>query len=255
MKTFLLFFEELGKLSLFLKEMMVLWFSHQISPRETAKQIAQVTAHSFVLVCFSGVFVGSIMLIQFHLMLSNYQAVHLIGGLNTSAFIRNIGPLITSLLLAGKIGAYTAAELANMRITDQIEAMECLGINAKAYLIGPRWLGIVLSSFVLFVLTVGSSIIGSMIMANLLFGVNDLEYFSTIPRFASFPDIIKGSFKSFFFSLIVATVSCYYGFYAKGGARGVGMAVTKSTIYIHLHTVLSNYVLTEILNLLFSKGE
>jgi phospholipid/cholesterol/gamma-HCH transport system permease protein len=243
------FFEELGKNCLFLKRLVHLWATNKINPVLTAKQVVNNLVHSFWVVGFTGASVGCILLIQLYLMLSNYQAVHLIGGLNTASFIRNVGPLMTVLLLAGKIGAFTAAELGNMRTTDQIFALECMGEDALCYLVAPRWLGIIFATIFLYIIAVGFSILGGLLMADWVAGVNELEYLSTIARFASFWDVIAGGIKSFFFSVIVATVSCYYGFYAAGGAQGVGLAVTKAAVYINLHLILSNYVLSEILTL------
>src|SRR4029077_12204370 len=121
---------------------------------------------SLLTVMFSGVFVGAIMVVQFSMMLGKYDALSFLGGLNTSALVREVGPLIISFLLAGKIGAFTAAELGTMRVTEQIDAIECLGTNPIQYLIVPRFVGIVISSVILLLIGLLISIGGAMLVAN-----------------------------------------------------------------------------------------
>src|SRR4029077_13624236 len=130
---------------------------------------------SLLTVMFSGVFVGAIMVVQFSMMLGKYDALSFLGGLNTSALVREVGPLIISFLLAGKIGAFTAAELGTMRVTEQIDAVECLGTARAQYLIVPRFLGIVLSSLILLEIGLIVSIMGALGVATALGKSNPLQ--------------------------------------------------------------------------------
>ena len=191
-------------------------------------------------ILFSGFFVGAILVIQFHLMLSKYDAVTLLGGLNTSATIREVGPLIISFLLAGKVGAYTAAELGTMRVTEQIDAIRCLGRVPVHYLIVPRFIAIVLCSLLLLVFGVLVGVAGSMVVAVELYNMNFLQYMESIPRFTGIWTIIAGVFKSLVYGLIVAAVSTYKGYFASGGAQGVGRAVTECAVYTNLLIVFAN---------------
>jgi len=214
-------------------------------------QIAEVSTRTIGTVIFAGMFVGAILVLQFDVMLRRFDAQTLLGGLNTSATIREIGPLIISFLLAGKVGAYTTAELANMRVTEQIDAVESLGVSPIQYLIIPRFFGIVLSSVILLAIGLSVSVIGSIFVAQSFSGMNMYEYIMSIPRFAGGWTIFEGLTRSLVFSTIVANVSTYKGYKASGGARGVGRAVTQSAIYINVYIVISSFILEWIHDLVF----
>ncbi len=232
---------EIGGITLFILEVLKTW---KCSLSKTfpliLEQISLVGFRSLTTVLFSGFFVGAILVIQFQLMLSQYDATSLLGGLNTSATIREIGPLIISFLLAGKVGAYTAAELGTMRVTEQIDAIRCLGTNPMEYLIVPRFVAIVVCSLLLLVFGLMVGIIGSMLIASILYNINTLQYLQSVPRFTDVWSITGGIFKSFVYGIIVASVCTYKGYNTSGGAKGVGIAVTQSAIYTNLFIVFAN---------------
>jgi phospholipid/cholesterol/gamma-HCH transport system permease protein len=210
-------------------------------------QVAEVSMRTMSTVIFAGVFVGAILVLQFDAMLRRFDAQALLGGLNTSATIREVGPLIISFLLAGKIGAYTTAELASMRVTEQIDAVESLGTDPIQYLIIPRFFGIVLSSVILLSIGLFVSIAGAVLVAQAFSGMNIYQYIASIPRFAGAWTLFEGLVRSTLFSTIVATISTFKGYTASGGARGVGKAVTQSAIYINIYIVLANFISTSLL--------
>lgn len=236
------FLDQLGGLFLFLGVTLRTTFKTHGNFRPVVAQISSVCFRSLSTVAFAGVFVGAILVLQFNLMLVKYDAVYLLGGLNTSAVIREIGPLIISFLLAGKVGAYTAAELGTMRVTEQIDAIECLGKNPIQYLIVPRFLGIVYSSMILLLIGLVVSVVGSIFVSSLFCDLNPLQYIGTIPRFTTVRTLIAGMIKSLVYGIIVAGVSCHQGYHAKGGARGVGKAVTWTSIYTNFYIVIANYI-------------
>jgi phospholipid/cholesterol/gamma-HCH transport system permease protein len=215
--------------------------------RPIIAQVAEVSMRTMSTVIFAGVFVGAILVLQFDAMLRRFDAQALLGGLNTSATIREVGPLIISFLLAGKIGAYTTAELASMRVTEQIDAVESLGTDPIQYLIIPRFFGIVLSSVILLSIGLFVSVAGAVLVAQSFSGMNLYQYIASIPRFAGAWTLFEGLVRSTLFSTIVATISTFKGYTASGGARGVGTAVTQSAIYINIYIVLANFISTSLL--------
>lgn len=241
------FLHEFGSVWIFYFRVMHSLFTTRGNLAPILAQIISVTTRTLATVCFAGVFVGAILVLQFDLILQKYDARTLLGGLNTSSIVREVGPLIISFLLAGKIGAYTAAELGTMRVTEQIEAIECLGTNSIQYLIVPRWLGIVLSTMLLLVIGITVSIAGSMFVATTLCGINYLEFASSIPRFNSYWTFIGGGIKAMIYGAIVATVACHRGYTASGGARGVGQAVTQAAVYTNLYILIANYITSHFL--------
>ena len=239
---FMAFLKELGGITLFVREVFRTLLFTRGNLRPIVAQISYVSYRSLSTVAFSGVFVGAILVLQFNQILAQYDAQALLGGLNTSAVIRQVGPLIISFLLAGKIGAYTAAELGTMRVTEQIDAIECLGTNPLQYLIVPRFFGIVISSLILLVIGLMVSVAGAMLVAALLCGVNPLQFATSIPRFITPWTIVGGMFQSLIYGTIVASVSCYNGYTASGGARGVGRAVTLAAVYTNFYIVIANFL-------------
>ncbi len=210
-------------------------------------QIVAVSTRAMSTIIFAGLFVGAILVLQFESMLRRFDAQSLLGGLNTSATIREIGPLIISFLLAGKVGAYTTAELANMRVTEQIDAIESLGTDSIQYLIIPRFFAIVISSLFLLAIGLAVSVMGSLLVADFFSGMNLYEYILSIPRFVGLWTLFEGFIRCSIFSTIVATVSTYKGYTATGGARGVGKAVTASAIYINVYIVVANFISSSLL--------
>lgn len=234
-------FHEFGGTWLFFIRILKTALNTQGNKKAIIEQIVEVTQRSLATVLFAGLFIGAILVIQFQVMLQRFDAAILLGGLNTSATIREVGPLIISFLLAGKIGAFTTAELANMRVTEQIDAIECLGTKPIQYLIVPRFFAIILASVLLLAGGLAFSVAGSIAIATTTGGMNFYQYISSIPRFADGWTLFEGLFRCILFSTIVATVCTYKGFSANGGARGVGRAVTESAIYTNVYIILANF--------------
>jgi phospholipid/cholesterol/gamma-HCH transport system permease protein len=247
------FLHELGAIFIYLRELLLAW----INRREKLlplilQQIVLVAERSMGTILFTGLFVGAILVIQFHMMLAKYDATILIGGLSSSAIIREIGPLIISFLIAGKIGAYTAAELGTMKITEQIDAIRCLGVNPHEYVIIPRFVGIVFGTTILLFFGLFVGICGSVVIAKYFYSINPWQFLSSLPRFVSLWTLFGSFTKAFVFGMIVATVCTYYGSTTSGGARGVGRAVTKSAVYTNLFIVLANSFTSYVLESLHS---
>lgn len=241
---------EFGHFIIFIREILKTLRTTRGNLKPILSQVADVSIRSLPTVIFAGIFVGAILVLQFNLMLAQYDAQSFLGGLNTSAVVREVGPLIISFLLAGKVGAYTAAELGTMRVTEQIDAIECLGTHPIQYLIVPRFVGIILSSAILLAIGLMVSVAGSMLVASLFCGMNYLQYLSSVPRFTSLSTLSSGMFRSLVYGAIVASVSCYQGYTAKGGARGVGRAVTRASVFTNFYIVIANFVTANLLDLM-----
>jgi phospholipid/cholesterol/gamma-HCH transport system permease protein len=249
--------KELGKLILFYRDNFRTAIRSKQNHRQIYQQMVEVYSRSFSTVVFAGLFVGAILTLQFQMVLSDYDALSMLGGITTSACVREVGPLIISFLLAGKIGAFTAAELGTMRVTEQVDAIECLGTDPLEYLVVPRFIAIVNASILLLVVGLLVSLGGSVLVATLVAGVNPLQYIMSIPRFAGMDVFAAGMFKSAVYGTIVAGVACHQGFTASGGPKGVGNAVTWAAIYTNLYIVLANFLTSQFLEMvghLFGEG-
>ena len=249
------FFRELGGVTVFSLKVLGTLFQTKGNLRPIMEQVWRISTRSAPVIATSGAFVGAILVMQFSEMLALFDAHRFLGGLNTSALIREVGPLIISFLLAGKIGAYTAAELGTMRVTEQIDAIECLGTNSIQYLVIPRFFGIILSSVILLAISLVLSVAGSILVVNLTQGMNVYQYAMSIPHFTDLSTFLWGFFRCFVYSAIVAAVSTHKGYLTTGGAKGVGKSVTGAAVYTILYIILANYLLGQLSILLETLAE
>lgn len=239
----------IGGTTLFVSEVLRTFASTRGNLRPIFLQVWDICVRALPTVGVAGIFVGAILVLQFNLILEKYDAQVYLGGLNTSSTLREVGPLIISFLLAGKIGAFTTAELGTMRVTEQIDAVECLGRNSLQYLVLPRFFGIVVATLILLGLGLVIGLGGAMIVADVFCGINFQQYGSSIPRFVGFETIASGAFRAGVYGLIVAAVSCYQGYTTSGGARGVGRAVNTAAIDTNFLIVIANFVTGSLLEL------
>lgn len=249
MKTLNLFFADIGGCLLFFKEIMRTLFFKACHREDFFDQVWKVTMQSLLTTALAGFFVGAIMTVQFTLQMNEFGALGFLGGLATSGTIREVGPLLIAFMLSGKVGAYTSAELGTMRVTEQIDAIRCLGADPMQEMILPRFLGIVVSSF--FLLTAGliMSIFGGMLMGLLFAGVNFEEYLRHVPTIVSLASVFSGILKCFVFALVLATICTYKGYTVTGGAKGVGLAVVKTAVATMVCIVIADWLTTFLLDL------
>lgn len=205
-------------------------------------QTWKVTSQSMFTTGMAGFFVGGIMAVQFTLQMIEFGALGYLGGLSTSGTIREVGPLLIAFMLAGKVGAYTSAELGTMRVTEQIDAIRCLGADPLQEIIVPRFFAIVISSFFLLGLGLVMSVGGGMLVGSLIAGVNFEEYLRHIPTIVEFSSIVTGLFKCFIFAIVLATVCTFKGYTATGGAKGVGLAVVGTAVTTMIGIVILDWI-------------
>jgi phospholipid/cholesterol/gamma-HCH transport system permease protein len=242
MKGTMTLLSDIGGGVLFFREIMRTLIHKPCSRSDFFDQVWKVTTESFSTTGMAGFFVGAIMTVQFAMQMKEFGAMGFLGGLATSGTIREVGPLLIAFMLSGKVGAFTSAELGTMRVTEQIDAIRCLGADPMQEMILPRFLGIVVSSFFLLTLGLIMSIFGGMIMGAAFAGVNFEEYLRHIPTIVTMPSIINGVVKCFVFALVLATICTYKGFTASGGAKGVGQAVVKTAVSTMVCIVIADWL-------------
>lgn len=238
---FLSFNEDLGRGLLFLKQIIETMFRRPCRAHDVYEQIWRVTVQSVSTTGMAGFFVGAIMTVQFTMQMKEFGALGFLGGLATSATIREVGPLLIAFMLSGKVGAFTSAELGTMQVTEQIDAIRCLGSDPLREIILPRFLGIIISSFFLLGLGLLMSIFGGIIMGSLFAGVNPEEYTRHIPTIVTMPSILSGLFKCFVFAFLLATICTYRGYTTSGGAKGVGLSVVRTAVATMVGIVVTDW--------------
>ena len=234
--------DEIGLCVLFVKDLWRVLIKTPCTMKQINEQIWYVATQSVSTTAMAGFFVGGIMTVQFTMQVKEFGALGYLGGLSTSGTIREIGPLLIAFMLSGKVGAFTSAELGTMKVTEQIDAIRCLGANPLQEIILPRFIGILIASF--FLLSVGlyMSIGGGVLMGMIFANINPVEYVRHIPTIVTLPSIITGLFKCFVFAFILGAVCTYKDYTARGGAKGVGKAVVNTAVGTMVGIVVADWV-------------
>ncbi len=211
-------------------------------------EVYKIGVESLPVIALSLTFVGIMLILEFsfHMKLVLRQD-ELVPAFSTVLLLREIGPMVTCLLLSSRVGAGMAAEVGMMRLTEQIDALKTLSIHPVEYLVVPKWIATVFSAVALSVISVGVAIIGSASLASFSLSYTMGEFFNTMFTFAKFYDLIACCVKAFVFGSIIPIVACYQGFYCKRGSDGVGKAATRSVVVSSILIILLDFVLTYLL--------
>lgn len=234
--------DEIGMTLLFLREIWRVLWRTPCSLNSVATQIVKVTEQSVGTTALAGFFVGGIMTVQFTLQVKEFGALGYLGGLATSGTIREVGPLLIAFMLSGKVGAFTSAELGTMKVTEQIDAIRCLGANPIREIILPRYIGIIVSSFFLLMAGLLMSILGGLLLGLVFSGINTEEYMRHIPKIVNVWSILSGLIKCFVFAVVLATICTFKGYSVTGGAKGVGRAVVNTAVATMVGIVVADWL-------------
>ena len=201
---------------------------------------------SIPIVLITSFFSGMVMAYQFIIQLRKFESEIYAGGITALALARELAPVFTALMVAGRVSAGITAELGSMRVTEQIDAMETLAVNPVHYLIVPR---LTATLIMLPVLTIFADVIGftgAYVVSVFILDINSGLFLDTTRRILVVSDVISGISKSFFFAVIIAMVGCYCGFKTKGGATGVGRSALVSVVTSCIIIFILDYILTAI---------
>ncbi len=246
MTTLIRILDDIGGGLFFLKTMLVTAVRAPSRRQYILEQTWKVTVQSMSTTAMAGFFVGAIMTVQFSMQVKQFGALGFLGGLATSATIREVGPLLIAFMLSGKVGAFTSAELGTMRVTEQLDAIRCLGANPFQEIIFPRFTAIIISSFFLLIAGLLMSISGGLVLGMIFAGITPEEYLRHIPTIVSGFSIASGVFKCLVFSLILASVCTYKGYTAAGGAQGVGRSVVNTAVATMVGLVIADWLTSQI---------
>ena len=211
------------------------------------EQMMVIGVQSIPLVLFVGVFAGAVASIQTAYQLKGYISYNYLGAATSVAIFIELGPVLTALVIAGRVGASIAAEIGTMKVTEQLDALESLAIDPLRYLAMPR---IFSGFFMIPILTILADFIG-VLGAYLVAYINlDLEpeiFFGSVKEFFSLLNLFSGLIKAFFFGGTTAIIGCYVGFNTSGGAEGVGQATIRAFVLSSALILLNDYLLSVIL--------
>lgn len=224
------FFTEIGELSYFAGRYFKEAFRPPFEFNELLRQCYQMGNRSLVLVLVTGFIIGLVLTLQSRPTMIQFGAVSYMPNLVGIAIIRELGPVITALVCAGRIASGIGAELGSMRVTEQIDAMEVSGTNPFKYLVVTRIMATTLMLPLLVVLGDAVALYGSALVEYSKGDVSFQLYFNTVFSAISYADLVPATLKSFFFGFAIGLVGCYKGYYSKKGTAGVGVAANTAVV-------------------------
>ncbi|MBN2774627.1 MAG: ABC transporter permease [Prolixibacteraceae bacterium] len=242
------FFFHVGRYFYMLRKVFARPERHKIYIRQLFQEIDNLGVNSVGIVVIISLFIGGIMTIQFAYALSNPLYPNSLIGLGTrDTLILEFSSTMLALILAGKIGSNITSEIGSMKVTEQIDSLETMGINSASYLILPKIIAVVFIFPFLFIISVFCGLIGGLFTGPLVGVISVPDYlygiqYLFVPYFVTFSII-----KSFFFGFLVASVPAYFGYFVQGGALEVGKASTKAVVNTNILILLFDLILTRLL--------
>jgi len=239
--------EEIGK-ALILFGQSILWlFRPPFRTREFIRQLDFVGAQSTLLIILTGSFTGMVSALQGYNGMHRYGAESMIGATVALALTRELGPVISALMVIGRVGSAMTAELGSMRNTQQIDALASMAVDPIQYLVVPRIVAATITVPLLAGLFSFAGMIGAYAICTQSLNVDGGTFMEAVRYYIDSEDITHGLIKAVVFGLILSLVACYKGFYATGGARGVGVATTKAVVVSSVLVLISDYLMTAIM--------
>jgi len=238
---------QLGKFTLFFISSIRVLFTTRLKISKLFYQMNRIGVESFSIIVLTGSFAGMVFAMQSYIGFQRVGGEQFIGTVVALGMIRELGPVLTGLMVTGRAGSAITAEIGAMRITEQIDALRTLRINTFQYLVIPRILaGVIILPF-LTVFAMICGIIGGYMISTYVLELSPEDYINGIKNFVELEDITGGLTKAAVFGLILTWVGAYKGFFTHGGARGVGIATTESVVVSSVLILVFNYFLTKIL--------
>ena len=241
------FFTEMGRFIQLLGRIFAWTPRRPYDVRELFRQMVKVGFNSIPVVFLTTMFTGMVMALQMFTVLRRINAESFVGSGVSLSMVRELAPVLSGLIVAGRAGSAMGAELGTMRVTEQIDALEVMATDPVHYLVVPRvWAStIMLPLLVLMGNAVG--ILGGYVVAVVLMGANPVTYTDRTFQFMDLNDLFSGLIKAAVFGFLMAAIGCQQGFYTSGGAEGVGRSTTAAVVVASIAILISDFFLTRIL--------
>jgi phospholipid/cholesterol/gamma-HCH transport system permease protein len=231
---------------------MILLFTQSIaelrfairSANRVLKQMLEIGYNTLPLAGMIGLFTGMIVALQTGIELKKLSIQQVIGGIVGLSLVREMGPVITAFIIAGRVGAAMAAELGTMAVSEEIDALRAMGINPVRYLVMPRFLASVTMQPILTVYAIVIGIWGGGLISSTYLGIDRIIYYNQLYRTLEVSDITKGLSKTLIFAAIYSIVCCYMGMSAENGAAGVGKSTTRAVVISLTMILIADYFMS-----------
>jgi len=246
-KKTLALLREMGAVIIFCAQTFRWTFSRPFYLKNLLKQMEQIGVNSVPVVLTTAISTGMVLALQSYTGFKRFGAQSLIGAVVSLSMTRELGPVLTGLMVAGRAGASMAAELGTMRVTEQIDALYTLATNPMKYLVVPRFLASTIMMFFLSGLGMYIGILGGYFVGVKVLGTNPTTYMNQSINNTTVSDIWYGLIKSLVFGAVVGLIGCYKGFNTEGGAEGVGKATTGAVVVSCMLILILDYFLSALL--------
>jgi phospholipid/cholesterol/gamma-HCH transport system permease protein len=247
----IIFIKDLGRIALFFVKGFVLIFSLPLQINKVLQQIYFIGMKSIFVICLTGAFTGMVLGLQGYYLLVKYGSTGVLGSAVALSLIREMGPVLTAIMVIARGGSAMAAEIGIMRISEQIDALETMDIDPIRFLVSPRIAAAIISFPLLTALFDVVGILGGYLTGSVLLGLNPGLYFARVESSVALVDVTGGFIKSLVFAVIVVSICCYQGFYthtrAEFGAKGVSQSTTSAVVLSCVLVLIADYALTTFL--------
>jgi phospholipid/cholesterol/gamma-HCH transport system permease protein len=241
------FFSAVGEATLL--TLQAVWFLIKKPPKfeHFFKQLSFIGSETLPVVLVTSFFSGGVIVVETYSTFHRFNAEYLLGAVVAISMARELGPVLTALMVVARVGSAMTAQIGTMKITEQIDALRVLAVNPVRYLISPRLLAAVMALPLLSIISDVVGIFGGWFVAVKIYGVNDYLFWQKMKDIVELYDFIGGLYKATVFGFLIAAVSCYFGFATKGGAEGVGRATTASVVTSAMLVLIVDYFLSAII--------
>ncbi len=237
------FLEEFGQISTLLYKIIKNIKNVPRTAKVILHQMEHIGVNSLPLVLIIAVFTGAVAAWQAAYQLKGLAPMSILGGTTSRAIVTELGPVLTGIVIAGRVGASIAAEIGTMKVTEQIDALEIMAIDPIRYLAMPRMLASVLMMPILVIFANTIAVFGAFVVSNYFLNVTFEVFFDSVKYFFVFRDLTGGLVKTLFFGGVTALLGCHIGFRTSGGAEGVGLSTIRSFVLSAAMILILDYVL------------
>ena len=248
------FLSYVGEVALLAYETVLAVFISKLRWRLFLRQVVEMGFRSQLVVLVTGGFTGAVFAAQTFFQFQRLGMGSAVGAVVSVSMFRELGPVLTGLMVSGRVGAAIAAEIGTMKVTEQIDALRSLGVHPTDYLVVPRALAMLISMPLLVLECVGLGILAGYYVGTEVLGISGAYYLENMLKFTTGRDIKMAVTKGFVFGLLIVFIACHQGLHAKEGAVGVGRAPTEAVVISSLAILVCNFFLSFALNLIFPYG-
>ncbi len=238
---------EVGRISLMVRDMARSLIERLPGARLIVDQMDRIGVGSLGLVIVISLFTGAVAAVQAAYQFSNVVPLRYLGAVIMRSVTIELGPVLTALVVGGRVGASIAAELGSMKVTEQIDALRAMGVSPVRFLIVPRVAGATIMLPIMTIFSDAIAILGGFVVAVATLGVSPATYVAGLRDFFYVKDVASGILKSLVFGNIIGTMGCFYGFQTEGGAEGVGTATTRAVVSSCVLVLIVDYLLATVL--------